>query len=340
MSEESHSAQHINRSRHIRLISTGGTIAGRIKANGRYERDVHADVILNAINHRIRLGNVKTEDYARAASFDLSIDEVFNLACHVDAVLNDERVCGVVVTQGTAVMEEVAYAVDIMMTSQKPVVFTGSMRTIGDVGWDGPRNVYDSLLVAGAPNAWRKGTMVVFGGEVHAARDVVKIHNTSLHPYSSPTRGPLGIVEGGTVQFHREPAGRATVRAGRLEVPVYLVRICAGFDVQILDTLLTAGPKGLVIEGAAGTQGIPSKVTAKIRSIVATCAIPIVITSRALAGRIRPPADLDDLVEGPEPTVFIAQQLAGPKARMLLMAGLGARLGSGALRQLFEAVGQ
>ena len=60
---------------------------------------------------------------------------------------------GIVVTHGTDALEEAAYLVARSVESDKPVVFTGAMRTSSDLGWDGPGNLAGAVRVAASPDA-------------------------------------------------------------------------------------------------------------------------------------------------------------------------------------------
>src|SRR5688500_19768236 len=61
------------------------------------------------------------------------------------------EVTGVVVTHGTDTLEESAYLVARSLPAEKPVVFTGAMRTVSDLGWDGPANLLEAVRVAASP---------------------------------------------------------------------------------------------------------------------------------------------------------------------------------------------
>ena len=68
---------------------------------------------------------------------------------------------GVVVTHGTDSLEETAYLVARSVESEKPIVFTGAMRTSSDLGWDGPANLGASVRVAASEESRGFGVLVV-----------------------------------------------------------------------------------------------------------------------------------------------------------------------------------
>jgi L-asparaginase len=63
----------------------------------------------------------------------------------------------IVVTHGTDTQEETAYFLDLLIKSDRPVVFTGSMRPATAISADGPKNLYDAITVAVNPKTKGKG---------------------------------------------------------------------------------------------------------------------------------------------------------------------------------------
>ena len=62
---------------------------------------------------------------------------------------------GLVITHGTDTIEETAFLLDLVLTTRKPVVLVGAMRTVSDASWDGPANLLAAARVAACPGgAW------------------------------------------------------------------------------------------------------------------------------------------------------------------------------------------
>ena len=101
---------------------------------------------------------------------------------------------GVVVTHGTDTMEETRVPRSTCCSARTlPVVLTGAQRGADEPDTDGPRNLRDAIRVAAAPQARGRGAVIAFGGEIHAAREVRKVHTSSVRAFGSPGYGPIGV---------------------------------------------------------------------------------------------------------------------------------------------------
>jgi L-asparaginase len=190
----------------------------------------------------------------------------------------------VVVTHGTDTLEESAYLTARSIAAEKPVVFTGAMRTASDLGWDGPANLMDAARAAAADGARGYGTMVVMGGRVFAGIDVTKAHTHLLDAFESPGLGPVGVVDDGTVIFRRALPPRSPVLApAELGAPVDIVLAWAGADARLLDAS-RATARGVVV-AAMGRGNVPPAMAEGIRRWIDD-GKPVVIASRALRGRV------------------------------------------------------
>ena len=136
----------------------------------------------------------KTSATSRGASLDFA--DLYELVAAINEALNDGCV-GPVVTQGTDTIEEVAYALDLLLPTDAPVVVTGAMHNPTMAGADGPANILAAIRVATSPCARGLGCLVVLNDQVHAASWVQKAHTSSPNAFVSPDPGPLGhVIEG------------------------------------------------------------------------------------------------------------------------------------------------
>ena len=156
---------------------------------------------------------LELDDFAHVPSWDLHGELAFRLALRVREHARRAGVTGVVVTHGTDTMEESVYMIDRLLDTETPVVLVGAQRANSVPDSDGPRNLRSGILVAATTAARGRGALVCCDGELHAAREVRKVHTSALRAFGSPGYGPIGVVDELTVRFQRSPERRPPGRA-------------------------------------------------------------------------------------------------------------------------------
>ncbi|GAA3086005.1 hypothetical protein GCM10020000_85710 [Streptomyces olivoverticillatus] len=151
-----------------------------------------------------RQAEIEVEDVRQVPGASLTLEDVAAVA---DCLHKAEAagVEGMVVTQGTDTLEETAFLLDLLYRGSVPVVLTGAMRPPQQPGADGPANLLAAVSAASCPAIRELGVVVVFADEIHAARQVRKIHSTSTSAFASPGTGPIGHVVEGAVRLHVTP---------------------------------------------------------------------------------------------------------------------------------------
>ncbi|PYI82985.1 MAG: L-asparaginase, partial [Verrucomicrobia bacterium] len=134
---------------------------------------------------------------------------------------------GVVVTHGTDTLEETAYLHDLIVVSEKPVVFVGSMRNSSELSWDGPANLRSAVRVAIDPSARGLGGLVVMNDQLLAAADATKTHTEAIGTFQGRDFGPLGVVDKDCIIVTRRPLKREHIAAERLEERVEIIKLSA-----------------------------------------------------------------------------------------------------------------
>lgn len=158
---------------------------------------LRAEDLVAAVPGLAEVASVRTESFRQVPGAHLTLEDVVALAEKIRRELAGGELGGIVITQGTDTLEEVAFALDLLVPEQPPVVVTGAMRAAHLAGADGPANLLDAVSVALSPRLRGLGTVVVLGGEIHAARPVVKGHTQSPAAFVSPLAGPLGWIAKG-----------------------------------------------------------------------------------------------------------------------------------------------
>jgi L-asparaginase len=247
------------------------------------------------------------------------------------------NVDGIVVTHGTDSLEESAYLMARSISTVKPVVFTGAMRTSSDLGWDGPGNLGAAVRVAASDEARGCGVMVVISDRIFTALDVTKVHTSALEAFDSPGLGPLGVVDDGRVIFRRAlPTSTPVLAPPSLATPVDIVYAYAGADSRLIDASREVG-RGIVIAGM-GRGNIPPAMIDGLDRWIAEDK-PVVITSRAFRGRV---GCTYGYTGGGRRLAERGAIFAGPRrpqqARIDVMLALGAGYAVAELRELLESV--
>lgn len=322
----------------IVLLFTGGTISMRHDATvGGAVPSLTGHDILAMAPGIDRLAALEVDDWGAFPGPHMTVDRMWALRQRIAEHLDRADVDGVVVTHGTDSLEESAYLVARSVESDKPVVFTGAMRTSSELGWDGPGNLGASVRVAASEEARGCGVMVVISDRIFTALDVTKAHTHAIEAFDSPGLGPLGVIDDGRVIFRRAlPTPNPILAPTSLATPVDIVYTYAGADSRLLDASRQTG-RAIVI-AAMGRGNVPPAMVDGVDRWIAE-GKPVVITSRALRGRVGCtygyPGGGRRLAE--RGAIF-----AGPRrpqqARIDVMLALGAGHSVDEVRELLEAV--
>jgi L-asparaginase len=267
----------------ILLVGTGGTITMTPGGAG-IVPTLAGDDLVRAVPDLARHANLEVVSYSAKPGASLTLEDLVAIADVVDGRLRD-GCAGAVVVQGTDTIEESAFVLDLLVTSDRPVVVTGAMRGAAMPGADGPANLLAAVIVACSEGAIGLGTLVVLNDEVHAARFVRKMHTASPSAFASPGAGPLGaVVEGALVRNGRLERTPMLPRPANLaDWPVALAGVVLGDDGRLLRALPSLGYRGVVLE-AMGAGHVPAALVPAIQALAG--AVPVVLATRVPAGRV------------------------------------------------------
>jgi len=304
----------------VTVLSLGGTIASRPGRSGLVGPALSAADLVAAVPGLDRVAELRVRDLVRLPSCDLTLELAGEVAAAVEEAAADGS-AGVVVTQGTDTIEEMSFALDLLVGGPAPVAVTGAMRHAGLPGSDGPANLLDAVRTVACPTARGLGAVVVLNEEVHAARTVRKGHTSAPDAFRSPGSGPLGRIVEETPRLRGRPFPRVVLDRpvpGRPVPRPALVRICLDDDGWWLRCLLDRPPPGLVVDGMGGGH-VPGWLLADLASLAAR--VPVLLTSRTGGGDVLTrtyggfPGSETSLIEA---GLVPAGSLDGLKARVLL----------------------
>jgi L-asparaginase type II len=234
----------------IRIIATGGTIAGVQDAPGTLG-DYRAGTrtvaeIVQSVPELARFAQIETEQFSNVASTEIMPSQWLQLSKRINELLQRPDLNGIVVTHGTDRLEETAFFLYLTVKSDKPVVVVGSQRPATGISPDGPINLLSAVRTAGSGQARGMGVLVVMDDRIISARE-----NRKLYPrtggFSGGEMGVIGVVAGSGPAFFFRPVRRHGVDSE--------------FEVSAIDTLprvelVYSYPGGDGPRLGEGTQGL------------------------------------------------------------------------------------
>jgi L-asparaginase len=322
----------------IVILATGGTIAGAgasSTGSAYTSGQVKIEAMIDAVPNIRSLANLKGEQLANVGSQDMSVKVWLDLAKRINELLSTKGCDGIVITHGTDTQEETAFFLNLTVKSNKPVVLTGSMRPSTALSADGPLNMYNAVALAASPLAKGYGVMVLMNDEIHSAHGVKKMITTPVQTFQSPEEGMLGTVNFGLVEFFHKPHGIHTTEsefslAGVKELPrVDIVYGCADMSTDLIDIMVKAGAKGIVIAGVG--DGNMNAGTLEAAKKAAQSGITVVRCSRVPIGTVLVHGEVNDKEFG----TICGDELNPQKARVLLMLALLEKRSWDEMQELF-----
>ncbi len=321
----------------VHVIGLGGTISMSSAARLGVVPTLSAADLVAAVPQLAQAADVSAASLRMVAGSGLTIDDLLAVAeeARRQIALGAQ---GIVVTQGTDTIEEIAFGLDLLVPGDTPIVVTGAMRNPTLPGADGPANLLGAVQVAASPAARGLGALVVFNDEIHAARFVQKTHTQSPATFRSRLAGPIGWLAEGRVRIVTRPLGRqhVDVPSGAPGRSVALVTLALGDDGRLLRAVEGLGYAGLVLEALGGGHALAPLVEPLARLAQA---MPVILASRTGCGEVLrctygfPGSESDLLAHGLIP----AGMLDGAKARLLLTLLLRARATREQVVAAFEA---
>jgi L-asparaginase len=319
----------------VAVIFTGGTISMTIDplAGGAVPTLAGSD-LLKRIPGLEAIAELVPIDRGRTPASHFSFAETLAIGRAIDAALADPSLDGVVVVQGTDVLEETAFAWDLCHRDPRPVVVTGAMRNASQPGWDGPANLRGAVRVAAHASARGAGVVVALDGRVIPADDAGKTHSTALDTFRSRNGRQLGRVgERGVHLGARGPRRILPVTPAAAGGPVEIVVAALETDGAGLDRAVASGARGAVVAATGSGNTHPDLLRAAVDAMAS--GVPVVLASRTGAGPVGPfYAFPGGGATWARAGAILAGTLSPVQARVALALGLGTGFAVERLRAL------
>ena len=174
----------------ICILTCGGTITMKKNENDTLVPLLKGDVLLKKIPYLSQIANISVNEVINIDSTNVEPNFWTKLAFIIRD--NYQKYDGFVITHGTDTMAYTASAVSFALSNlNKPIIFTGSQKTIDDRPTDAESNLINAVLISTYDIA---GVLIVFGSKILLGSRSTKISESNLDAFDSPMVSPLGMI--------------------------------------------------------------------------------------------------------------------------------------------------
>ena len=239
----------------ILMLATGGTIASMESGHG-LSPAITSDEILSHVPTVGELCRVEAVQLMNLDSTNVAPAHWLAIAAAIRE--NYEDYSGFVITHGTDTMAYTAAALSyLIQDSPKPIVITGSQKSIALNDTDARRNLYDSFLYAADKQS--HDVSLVFDGRVILGTRARKERSKSFNAFSCVDYPERAVIRDGKLIRYLAPRayayGAGPVFYDRLEDRVLLLTLIPGMGPEAL-RLLKDSYQAVILQ-SFGVGGLP-----------------------------------------------------------------------------------
>ncbi len=326
----------MNKKKKIAIVFTGGTISMTVDEKvGAAIPTLSGEQIMSMVTNIDKVAEIEVLNFDEIPGPHITPERMMELKNYVNNLLAKDDIDGVVITHGTDSLEETAYFLDLTITSTKPVIVTGAMRSSSELGYDGPSNLSSAVCTAISKEAVGKGVLVVLNNEAMLASEATKTNTLALNTFKALATGPLGVIDCNELVLAKNVGPRTIIDTDNVESKVALFKAAVGMDAEFIKLATDNGYKGIIIE-AMGRGNIPPHMFEGVK-YARENNVPVVIVSRCHSGRVFDSygyfgsgRDLRNI------GCIFGGDLPGQKARIKLMLALGKTNDLNEIKDFFE----
>lgn len=208
----------------------------------------------------------------------------FDLHGEVSRLQADPQIGGIVITHGTATLEDTAFFLRLTLAATKPVIVTGAQRPPNTASSDALAGLRQAVIAAAKAPA---GVYAVINGQIFCPDELRKTANHALDAFAAPEFGPLGRVNADASIYMRslQKLPYQVIDISTLD-PTNLARVdvvssYVGADDVAISAYLAAGAKGLISAGFA-----PGRAAGAERpALIAAAKAGVLVVQSSLAHR-------------------------------------------------------
>ena len=250
----------------ILLLATGGTIASKNSEEG-LRPAITSDEIIRYVPVIRELCEIDTLQLMNIDSTNMKPEHWLTIVVAIENAYDDYD--GFVITHGTDTMAYTAAALSyLIQDSPKPVVITGSQKSICYNDTDARRNLYQGFLYAVSNQAC--DVSIVFDGKVILGTRARKERTKSFNAFSSVDYPDIAAIRDSkviqyltcnTLQKQMKPR-----LFHSLESRILVVTLIPGLDVKFLSQL--KDDYNAIIFQSFGVGGVPGGATGEIAEVI------------------------------------------------------------------------
>ncbi len=266
----------------ILFIATGGTIACESTSAG-LAPQLTTDDLIRAMPQLSGMCDIDAVQPFCLDSTNMSPNEWSTIAQLISTRYSDYD--GFVIAHGTDTLGYAAAAISCMVQgSGKPIILTGSQKSIIREDTDARRNLYDAFRVAA--DGRLGGVAVVFCGRIIDGSSAVKLHTRDYDAFRSINMEQLGTVDDSGISLLCDTShDGAPLFMCRMTTDVTVIKLIPAMEPMLL-AYAAERSRVLIIEGF-GTGGFPDygeKAFERIISDLVMNGTIVVMTTQVLEG--------------------------------------------------------
>jgi L-asparaginase len=263
------------------LLTTGGTIASRLTAEG-LAPGLDGAGLAHYLGGLVDSYDITVRDILQLDSSNIQPEEWRFIAKNVHE--SYQNYDGIVISHGTDTMAYTASVLSYMLLGISiPVVLTGAQLPIEHPLTDGLDNLRTAFAMAASGRA---GVFLAFDRKVMLGCRAVKTHTTNFGAFHSVNWPLVATVSGAGLAICDEAIPKTQgpcVLRDKLCQEVFLIKLTPGLDPEIFDMLSRMHYRGVVIEafGAGGLHFIRRNLIEKLHN-AAQAGMSVVVCSQCL----------------------------------------------------------
>tara|TARA_Y100000310_G_scaffold246620_2_gene251963 strand:+ start:3241 stop:4539 length:1299 start_codon:yes stop_codon:yes gene_type:complete len=287
----------------VSILSFGGTIASKVDyKTGGVHADYTAEDFVEMMPHLEKVANLRARKVMGVMSEDMSPEDWKVMAREIGKELKDDKVDGVVVSQGTDTLHYSSAAMSFFLQDVgKPVVLTASQKSIDRGSSDAFMNLYCAVVAAGKFEGGVVGTcmhgsmsddycLLIRGTKVR------KMHTSRRDAFRPVGEEAIAKI---SAEGKIEILNNNYLRSGESKVKIEsdfegktgLIYVYPGMNPGILDYYVEKKYKGLVI-AATALGHVPTiddkySLLDKIKKLIKN-GCSVVISTQTTYGRVHP----------------------------------------------------